>query len=564
MIESTTVHGMLDVAAERFPDTMLFFPSAKDSISLAALAEDSRRLACGLRSRGVAPGDPVGIVLPSCRDFVVAFFAALRAGAAPSPLALPQAFRSADRFFERVDAILRSAGIRVLVGRHASLAGEAGAGPRGVTLLDPEELRTGAADERLPIVAPHHLALVQFTSGSTSEPKGVALSHDNVLAGLNAVIGGISLDSADVNGQWIPLYHDMGLIGMLSGIAAGVTQHIWSPRAFFRDPAAWIHGFASVGATIYAGPSFSYQALLSSITDEDLARLDLSRWRVAFNGAEPIDAGVLEAFVDRFRLAKLSSSTMFPVYGLAEITLAATFPKAGERPELVWIDRRALHDHNRVESRDRADPGATGVVCVGAVVAGHELAIVDEYGVPLADDQIGQIELRGPAIMRGYYRDPQASAEAFREGWLRTGDLGFVRGGNLFVTGRAKEMIIVRGMNIYPMDVEAMVRQRLGPLASAGCIAFSAGEIGDERIVVLLEVRSTDRDVLLAALDEHRDDLVSRLGVDVVDIVLVKPQTIERTTSGKQQRLTMRGYFLAGDLSGSIIGESATRAKVRT
>jgi fatty-acyl-CoA synthase len=562
MITAPTLPRMLDDVAARQPGATLHFRSTREDLTLEQLAEGSRAFAGSLLARGVRKGDPVGVVLPTGRDFLLAFFGVLRAGALPCPLALPHAFRSAEVFFERVDQILADAGMRHLVGRASLLAEAAGAQagrvPPDLCMHDPGEVLHAGAPAADAAIEAEDIALVQYTSGSTAAPKGVALTHQSFLAGMNAVIHGIRLTADDVNGQWLPLYHDMGLIGMLCGVACGVEQHIWSPFGFLKNPAAWLAEFARVRATIYAGPSFSFEAMLAGVDDDALADLDLSAWRVAFNGAEPIQAAVIERFVERFGRAGFAPCTMFPVYGLAEITLAATFPAPGSAPEIAWIDRDALAREDVARRVPRDHARAHGVVSVGRPVLGQELEIRGEGGAALPEGQVGEIALRGSALMHGYYRSPERTAEVLRDGWLRTGDLGFVLDGKLHVTGRSKEMIIVRGMNLYPVDVETLVRERLGA-TRGGCVAFavSGGEEGaagrDEHIAVLVEARPVERERLARAAAEARAALASQLGADVVEIHLVQPRAIERTTSGKQQRLIMRRRFLDGALDDCIL-----------
>ena len=555
MITARTLPRMLDDAAARRPHATLRFHSARESLTLGELAAGSRAFAGGLQAQGVRPGAPVGIALPASRDFLLAFFGALRAGALPSPLALPTAFRSAEVFFERVTSILADARMHHLVGRSRLLAEEPERIPAGLRVLDPAEVQAAGARDVDTSLSPADIALVQYTSGSTAAPKGVALTHQSFVAGMNAIIHGARLSSEDINGQWLPLYHDMGLIGLLCGIALGMEHHIWSPLAFFKSPAAWLARFARARASIYAGPSFSYEALLGSVDDADLAELDLSAWRVAFNGAEPIHAATMERFTARFGRAGFAPATMFPVYGLAEVTLAATFPALGSEPETAWVDRDALTADGEARRVPRDHARARGVVSVGTPVLGHELRIVDPDGQALREGRVGEIALRGPALMRGYYRSPERTAEVLRGGWLRTGDLGFLLDGKLHVTGRSKEMIIVRGTNIYPVDVETLVRERLGALRG-GCVAFAADGPAGERIAVLVETRPAERARVAEAAAAARHALAEQLGVDVVDIYLVEPRTIERTTSGKQQRIVMRRRFLAGELSEHIVESS--------
>jgi acyl-CoA synthetase (AMP-forming)/AMP-acid ligase II len=543
---------MLDVSSTRWPERTFHFHSTRERMTLAELAEQSRRFAGGLRAHGVRRGDLVALVLPSCRDFFVAWFGILRAGAVPAPLALPTASRGLEPYFQRLRRILADADMHHLLLPDRFLPLVPVGALEGIRVLSPSTVSAEASTLLDEPLAPQDLVMVQYTSGSTSQPKGVALQHQNLLAALRAIAHGIQVTEADVNGQWLPLHHDMGLIGALAGIAAGVEHHIWSPSSFIKDPGGWLEEFARLRATVYAGPNFSYGYLLSSVDDEQLARLDLSAWRIAFNGAEPIDPKCVQRFLERFAPAGLRPSTLLPVYGLAEVTLPATFPPLGVEPRITWVDREVLAREHQARPVPAAHPNARGVLSVGRPVLDHDLRVVDAEGRELAEGHIGEVTLRGPAVMQGYYRNPEATRLALREGWLHTGDLGFVLDGQLHVTGRSKEMIIVRGTNVYPMDVEALVRELPG-IHRDGCVAFGLGEDGHEQLAVLVETKLREPEALQQLARTAQGLLSAHLGLGDARLYLVAPRTLERTTSGKYQRLLMRQRLLTGALGERII-----------
>ena len=541
------------------------FPAAGRSVSYEEMLAQSDALARGLRKNGISEGDTVGLLFATTPEFIAAFIGVVSIGATVVPLPHPGGARAFNSYVQRLTRIVESSGMRiVLVGDeffvYVSPLLES-SGIREVRAVRAEMLieQGGAsADQRFGAHS-SDLALVQYTSGSTAEPKGVALTHRNVLAGIRAIISGIELTEHDVNGQWLPLHHDMGLIGMLSGIVAGVDHYLWSPAVFIRRPGPWLLEFSKCGATIYAGPNFSYATLLRKTTDDLLKQLDLGRWRIAFNGAEVIDPTVVERFMDRFGKVGFRPSTMFPVYGLAEATLAVTFPALGEVPRVSWVDRAALAD-GRVSGRADATPadarvelgrpdgsGTRGVVGVGTPVLGHEVRIVDSHGNAVEMTQTGAIEVRGPAVMDHYLgMSPEASGVS-DGGWVKTGDIGFMHEGRLHVTGRSKEMIIVRGSKYYPFDVEAVAREVPGVYRDH-VIAFAYADEQDERIVIMAETENgsgTAREFEASV----REAVVEELGLSAVDIVSMKPRTLARTTSGKFQRLLMRERLRAGELN---------------
>jgi acyl-CoA synthetase (AMP-forming)/AMP-acid ligase II len=395
------------------------------------------------------------------------------------------------------------------------------------------------------------LAFVQYTSGSTSDPKGVALTHRNVLAGIRAIASGIALNERDVCSLWLPLFHDMGLIGLLTGLAYGVTMYLWPPSVFLRAPAKWLADFARFGTTIYFGPNFSYEYLLANVTEEELAALDLSPWRVAFNGGEHIDPGCLQRFTGYFSAAGFRPETMFPVYGLAEATLAVTFPELGSTPRVEHANAGILSNERTFVRVDRLDPSARAIVSVGKPVLDTRVRIVDREGAEVPAGTVGEIQIAGPAVMSGYlHRDPREAVDA--AGWLSTGDLGFVDGGELFVTGRAKEMIVVRGQNYYPQDVEALVRDVPG-VNRGRCNAVVMAFPGHEYIALFAESAShtpADADALAQTL---RVTVERALQIDAVAVYVLKRGSIRRTTSGKYQRTLMGRLLFEGDLDTAML-----------
>ncbi len=546
------MHSMTD-ALRKHGDKQFHFATLNQSLSYGEVHHQAQCLARALRLRGVRPGELVGLMFGTCPEFLAAFFGVLAAGAVVVPLPQPSGLRGLPAYLDRVQRVLLDAKARVLIVADELLPLPALV-PNGVVALRTGDLLHEAGrDARDAGTAPasfesSQLALVQYTSGSTSEPKGVALTHANLAAGIAAIAHGIALSSDDVNGQWLPLHHDMGLIGLLAGVKFGVTHHLWSPASFIRRPGDWLTEFAARRATIYAGPNFSFASMLNKTSEAQLAALDLSAWRVAFNGSETIDPACLGSFLSRFSRAGFRPQTMLPVYGLAEATLAVTFPKLGTEPHVDWVDAAALASERRLLKSAPSALGARGLVGVGSAVLGHELRIRTEDGTDAGDGVTGEIEVRGPAVMSSYWNKSKTESQVSADGWFRTGDIGALSEGQLVVCGRIKEMIIVRGTNFYPQDVENVVR-RLAGVYQGRAVAFGIDTPAAERVVVVAETEAWAAENVVRL---GKAAVAAELGLQEVEIVAVRPRSILRTTSGKPQRLLMRDSYLRAALAGTF------------
>ncbi|WP_228771681.1 AMP-binding protein [Actinokineospora iranica] len=535
-VAGETLHSILDRVAAAYPEVTAEFPSEKESITYRDLAASARSMAAGLLALGVARGEPVGILCPNAPEFLVSLFAVSAAGGAATPLPLPLGMRHAGAYPARLTAIAEAAGMRKILVSHrfGTLADGLTDTLPGLELISTDSL---SGDGGLPEVGGGDLAIVQFTSGSTSLPKGVRLTHDNVVSGLAAIREGIALGRRDGGGFWLPLFHDMGLFGTLSAVLIGIPAFVWSPLSFIKDPARWLREFLASGATITAMPNFGYDQLAAAFTDTEAAELDMAHWRIAFNGAEPIAADAVRAFCDRFAPGGFTPETMFGVYGMAEATLAVCFPPLGREPRFEHVDRDKLADGGRAVPVEPDAPGARAIAGVGAPVKGVRLRVVDpDAGGDLADGQVGEILIQGAPVTAGYLAVDRTD-ESFVDGWLRTGDLGYRRDGEVFVTGRRKEMITVRGANYYPQDVEAVARRTPG-IYKGRCVAVAAPD-GAESILLIAETAAAgaDADALAAAL---RAAVSAELGLAAVTVRLVSPRAIPRTSSGKFQRLAAR------------------------
>lgn len=525
------------------PGSVAAFPASGEAITAAELDGASIGSAHAFLAAGISPGALVGVLMPTDARFLITIFALWRAGAAVTVLPAQVGLGDNPAAASRLAPVIHAAGIRHLVLDRAyqSIGQQLQELAPRLTILDPPAEAAWPSSGPLPAVEPESLAIVQFTSGSTSAPKGVMLPHRTVMAGLRAcaVSGAFSPD--DVFVQWVPTYHDMGLIGLLSHWLNGADVHAFSPMAFLRRPARFLEYFAEHHGTVLTGPNFSYDYLLDAMAPDQLAALDLSSWRLAFNGAEPVSAATVRRFTEAFAACGVSESVMYPVYGMAEATLSISYPRLGEAPRIAAVDRNALAASGSVRELPGLGPAAKQVVSVGRPVHGIAVRIRGGDGESLPGGQLGEIQIRGDAVSPGYYADPAATGQLFDGGWLRTGDLGFQLDGDLYVTGRRKEMIIVYGQNFFPEDVEAVARDVPG-VYRRRCVAFTEETVeGRECAGVIVEAAGAAGEVQA----EVARRVAAELGLAHVRVHVVKPRWLPRTTSGKWQR-TLAARRIAG------------------
>ncbi|HEY8978283.1 MAG TPA: AMP-binding protein [Streptomyces sp.] len=507
-----------------------------DALSYADLFTEAGRVAAGLVTRGVEPGERVALVLPTSVDFARAFFGVLAAGAVAVPLPGPAPFGSSDAYLRRTAAALRrsrvrtvltSAAVRPLLG--PGLSDDAHAVD---VLLVSEVTGTGTAHVARTASDP---AVVQYTSGTSSEPRGVVLTHGNVAAGVDAIAHGTRLTVDDVGCTWLPLFHDMGLIGsFLTPLLHDVGIHLLTPEDYLRDPRQWIAAMGRLGATFTMAPDSGYRYALRRDTAPHEG-LDLSRWRIAVNGAEPVDRRLQDAFTARYAPAGLSPDVFLPAYGLAEATLAVALAPVGRPSKVLYADRDEL-------GRGRYVPAPSGGPCrelvgVGTPVLRTEVRLTGENGAPAAPGTVGAIEVRGASVTgAGYDRRPEESRRVLLpDGWLATGDLGLWHDGELYVVGRTKEVIIVFGANHWASDIEAVVRDTPG-LPVHGVLAEQIWSDEGGRLGLVVETARQDAASRLETTARIRAHVTSELGITPDTIEFVRRGGIARTSSGKALR----------------------------
>ena len=552
---ATTLLEALEWHVRAQPDrmhiTLLDGDAEEGRLTYADLARDMEAVAAGLQREGLEPGQAVAIMLPTGRDFFAAYYGALAAGGVPVPIYPPIRLAQLADHVRRQAGILQSCVARVLVTvREAKPVGSLlrGQVPSLARIVTVDDLREHAArPTRVPVTA-EDIAFIQYTSGSTGNPKGVVLTHANLLANVRAMVRATGATSADVFVSWLPLYHDMGLIGAwLCPLYGGLPLVVMSPLHFLARPSRWLWAIHRYRGTISAGPNFAYELAASRIDERELEGLDLSSWRWSFNGAEPVSADTMARFATRFARYGFDPNTLAPVYGLAECALDLAFPP-GRRGVLVdRIDRERLAAE-RVAVPAPADAAhAVPIVACGRPLAGYEMRIADDAGRELPERYVGRVEFKGPSATSGYYRDAAATAKLFDNGWIDTGDLGYIAEGELYLTGRSKDMMIRGGQNVYPYELEEAVGAVPG--IRKGCVAvFGVGDpaTGTERVVVLAETREADaakRAELIAQINALAADLI---GGPADEVVLAPPHSVLKTSSGKIRRAASREVYERG------------------
>ena len=533
-------------------------------ISYAQMWRRAQRCAAAMQAMGVRRGDRVGLILPDSSEFIDCIFGAMLAGAIAVPIYSPMNLGQFDAYLANTTHILRQAGCSVVItdDKVRQSLGKLMASVPGLRAIESyANVLAGvpmAAEPNGVVVRPDDIAFLQFTSGSTSRPKGVTLTHANLLANIAAIGGGagiqISRESSGVS--WLPLYHDMGLIGFVFTPIVFDTKGILfiSPLMFLKRPSVWLRQLSEQRASITFAPNFAYGLCTARAKDSELAGVDLSQLRVAGCGAEPIQYETLRAFADRFAPQGFRSTAFLPCYGMAEHSLAITFFDRQAELKADRVDAAALAGRDATPARDGAP--AVDVVNCGRTFLDHSLRIVDDAGVEVAERVVGQIELKGPSVMQGYWNDPERTAEAFHAGWLRTGDLGYLVDGELHVCGRSKDLIILHGRNYHPQDIEWTASQVEG-VRRGNVIAFGLHhpDLGREYVVVAAEVRQVGdaEDAAGAALRRQIETRVlEALALKVDEVVLLPPGSLPKTSSGKLQRSKAAEMYARSELGKGV------------
>ncbi len=537
--------------AERVHFTLYDEEERTEDITYRMLQEQAKALAAGLHQHGLSSGDKVAIMLPTGRGFFAAFYGALYAGCVPVPLYPPARPSQIEDHMRRIAGIIANAQASILVtvdqakplGRLLRTQCES---LRAVTTV--ADLSVPSAQLPSPKLGPQDIAFLQYTSGSTGSPKGVVLTHANLLANLRAMERASGITSADTFVSWLPLYHDMGLIGACMGsLYVGFRLVLMSPLTFLARPGCWLWAIDRHRATVSAAPNFAYELCANKLDDRDLDGLDLSCWRLAYNGAEPVSPDTIDHFVIRFARYGFSRTAMTPVYGLAESSVGLAFPPLERGPLVDRVDRGALTRSGIARCAHADDRNALRIVSCGPPLPGHQIRIVDTGGRVLPERTQGRVQFYGPSTTSGYFRNPEATARLFDGQWLNSGDMGYIAAGELYLTGREKDIIIRGGHNIYPQELEEAVNKVRG-VRKGGVAVFPATDAhaGTERLVVLAETRESSALERSRILTEINNLAVDLAGTPADDIVLVPPRTVLKTSSGKLRRAACRDLYERG------------------
>jgi 1-acyl-sn-glycerol-3-phosphate acyltransferase len=552
-----TLDEVLRWHAERNPERITVSvrddDGAEHEISYGRLWRRAAAIAAGLVERGLEPGERVALMLRTEPAFFEAFFGVLVAGGVPVPIYPPFRPDQIEEYARRQTGILQNAEARWLVTFPAAVRVAGLLRPRLPCLKEVLTADALAVDGALfsgVRRAASDPALIQYTSGSTGEPKGVLLTHANLLANITAIEAAIELRPDDVGVSWLPLYHDMGLIGTwLTALHFGLPVAILSPLAFLARPARWLWTLHRHRGTVSPAPNFAFELCVRRIDDHEIEGLDLASWRLAFNGSEPVSPETIERFTRRFVRYGFRPDAMCPVYGLAESSVALTVPPMGRGPRVDRIVRESFQSRREAVPAPTDDANPLRFVACGRPLVGHDVRIVDATGRPLPERLEGRIEFRGPSVTAGYFRRPDATRAVMHEGWMDSGDLGYVADGELFVTGRQKDIIIKGGRNLYPQELEEVVGDLPG--VRKGCVAAFGvpdPEAGTERLVVVAETRepAARHDALRGAIV---DRVVTTLGVPPDVVAIVPPRSVLKTSSGKIRRSATRDAYLAGKVA---------------
>jgi 1-acyl-sn-glycerol-3-phosphate acyltransferase len=547
------------------------------TLTFGELYAAGQKCAEELARRGVPAGGRVSLMLPTSREFFITYAGILLAGAVPVPIYPPFRADRIEEYAERQSAILNNAGVCLLLTfRRAEAVAKLlkSRVPSLLSVVDASKFLETA--EKAPPPAPgalpadirgarvrkgSDLALLQYTSGSTGDPKGVMLTHTNLLANMRAIAHATEMGPEDVGISWLPLYHDMGLIGAwLTLLMQGMPLVVMSPLLFLTRPERWLQAVSKHKGTIAAAPNFAYELCVRKISDQAMEGVDLSSWKAALNGAEPVNPETLNRFAERFAKYGFRREAMMPVYGLAEASLGVTFPPLGRGPLVDRVNRDAFAAEGKAIPAARGDENAVAFVSSGAAAIGHEVMIVDTNGNRAAERTEGYLWFRGPSATSGYYGNAEATAPLFPQGppaageyaWVNSGDRAYEADGEIYVTGRVKDIIIKGGRNLYPHEVEELAGRVEG--IRKGCIvAFGLKDLaaGTEKLVIVAETREGDSAKRAAIASAINKKVTEGLGIPPDRVELIPMGSIPKTSSGKLRRDETKQMYMAGTLANS-------------
>lgn len=526
-----------------------------EDLSYGTLESEARAYARNLVAEGFEPGERVALMLPTCRAYFVVSMGVLMAGGVPVPIYPPARLSVLEEHLRRQAVLLDNAGASLLVTIPEALLAARLLRTQVPSLRSvrtpSQRPATSGVPRALPTVSPDDVALIQYTSGSTGDPKGVVLTHRQLLANIRAMGEAARAVSADVFVSWLPLYHDMGLIGAwhAASLYFGMLSVFMSPLEFLARPATWLDAVTRYSGTLSAAPNFAYESCVERVDDAELEKLDLSSWRLTFSGSEPVSPSTCGRFIERFAPCGFRAEALCPAYGLAEVGVGVTFTPLGHPPRIDTVRLADLEQGGVAVSVPKDDPGGLPLTSCGVPLPGFEVRVADEHGQAVPERHLGRVELRGPSATAGYFANEAATTALWDGDWLDTGDSGYLAGGELFLTGRVKDIVIRAGRNLHPEELEQALAELPGLRPDAVAVFGVADPArGTERLVAAAEAERRspeEQEALRAAVARRSLELV---GVAPDEVVLLPAGSIVRTASGKIRRRATRDAYLAGTL----------------
>ena len=549
-----TVAEAIAEVGKYYPDNDFVFQDLageEKSFDFVTVEAETAGRAKALQDMGLGQGDKAGLIVIEPEDFVLSFLACLRVGVVPVPLYPPMSFGSLDAYAERTAKVLTDAEAKVVLASSKlqnilwSLVDTV---PTLEKLVKVEEMRGVRGTPDYPEIKADDIAFLQYTSGSTADPKGVMVTHGCLVANSKGIIQeGLQINPDEDKGvSWLPLYHDMGLIGFVIAPICHAIPVVFIPTLrFIKRPNVWMETIHRHRGTASFGPNFAYALAARRARKSDLEKWDLSCLKVLGCGAEPIQAETMRTFTETFHgPCGLPETSIMPAYGMAEATLAISLKTAPETFQTVVVDAERFQEEGVVEAPADGERAIIEHVGCGIPFKGHEVVVKDEAGNVLGDDREGELCVRGPSVTPGYFNNPEATAKAYRDGWLHTGDLGFLHGGQVYITGRIKDLIIVNGRNVHPQAVEWAAAEVDG-VRKGNVVAFSRPGATSEELVVVCETRGSDPETITA---EVKSSIQRELSLAVAEVVLLPSGSLPKTSSGKLQRRKTRSQYLLGKL----------------
>lgn len=571
-LDPSNAKSLIDILflyGEKSPDDVhIYFQKEngeEEIVTYGKLLQSSLRVAKGLKNLGLKHGETVAIMQPTHPNFFYTFLGILLAGGIPVPIYPPFRMHLLEAYAQTEARILRNAEVRMLVtfdqAEKLSLLLKSFI-PSLKHVMTVDEIMQDEVIDKPFKAESSHPALIQYTSGSTADPKGVLLTHYNLLSNIRAYGKAVEINKDDVVVSWLPLYHDMGLIGTwLGSLYFGLPLILMTPFSFLNHPEKWLWAIHYHRGTLSAAPNFAYELCIRKIDASLIEGLDLSSWRVAANGAEKIYPRTLIEFTKKFEPYGFKKEALLPVYGLAESTVGLAVSSINHGFSIDYIDRKLFEEKNIAKISSEKD--ALAFVACGKTIEGHEIRIVDDEDNPLPDRIVGNLQCRGPSLMQGYYNSPDATQAAFHQGWFNTGDLAYKADEEIYITGRKKDLIIKSGRNIYPAEIEELTETING--IRKGCVAafeVTNQEYGTGQLVIVAETKVKDKTERQHIIDEIQNSIASSLDIVPDQVVLVDPHAVPKTSSGKLQRALCKKWYEEGRLGKKQIPAFLQMAKL--